>query len=300
MPAPGTPMPPTTATGRRSSRSSTLLRLAAAGLLAIAVATCSDDHMGGPSRGGAGYFGFRPVTHLSGPPASFGIVIDSVHIRLTRLPSTIVLDTTAFFPADSSNLKLALLVSLSQQTDTLEALIELKAGPNIVFSATQSVVIVNGPPGSSPLPVVNLAFVGPGKGITHITVAPKDTAIALGDSVRYSATADSAGTPVTQFYVGWKTSDTTLAKMNATGLLRAPNHRGTLKVIGTTPTGIADTTTVFFVPVATALVKTGGDNQTGTVGAAATLPITVQAKALDNLGVAGVPVHFSVISGGGS
>ncbi|MGB7213214.1 MAG: hypothetical protein WBC97_11395 [Gemmatimonadales bacterium] len=292
-------MPPTPPRRHRSFVSPRVLRLAATALLGLAVMTCSDDHLNGPSGGTRGYFGFRPVTHLSAPPADFGIVIDSVHIRLTRPPSNaIVLDTTAFFPADSSDLKLALLVSLTEQTDTLDALIELKAGPNVVFRAHQSVVIVSGPPGSSPLPVVNLAFVGPGQGITHITVAPRDTAIALGDSARYSATADSAGIPIDSFYVGWKTTDTTLAKMNATGLLRAPNHRGTLKVIGTTPTGIADTTTVYFVPVATSLIKVSGDLQSDTAGRTTPVPIVVEAKAADALGVAGVAVHFSALSGG--
>ncbi|MGH7591089.1 MAG: hypothetical protein ACREL2_06585, partial [Gemmatimonadales bacterium] len=295
-------MPPTTPRGRRSVVSPRVLRLAATALLGLAVVTCSDDHLNGPSGGTRGYFGFRPVTHLSAPPADFGIVIDSVHIRLTRPPSNaVVLDTTAFFPADSSDLKLALLVSLAHQTDTLDALIELKAGPNVVFRANQSVVIVSGPAGSSPLPVVNLAFVGPGQGVTHIAVSPRDTAIALGDSVRYSAAADSAGTPIDSFYVGWKTSDSTLAKMNATGLLRAPNHRGTLKVIGTTPTGTGiatDTTTVYFVPVATALVKVSGDLQSDTAGRTTPIPIVVEAKAADSLGVAGVPVHFSALSGG--
>ncbi|MGH7532276.1 MAG: beta strand repeat-containing protein, partial [Gemmatimonadales bacterium] len=293
-------MPPTTPRRRRSFVSPRILRLAATALLGLAVVTCSDDHLNGPSGGTRGYFGFRPVTHLSAPLADFGIVIDSVHIRLTRPPSnTIVLDTTAFFPADSSDLKLALLVSLAQRTDTLDALIELKAGPNVVFRANQSIVIVSGPPGSSPLPVVDLAFVGPGTNIAHITVAPRDTAVALGDSLRYSATAvDSSSNPVTPFYVGWKTSDTTLAKMNATGLLRAPNHRGTLKVIGTTPTGIVDTTTVYFVPVATVLVKVSGDLQSDTAGRTTPIPIVVEAKAADSLGVAGVPVHFSALAGG--
>ncbi|HET7025476.1 MAG TPA: hypothetical protein VFI39_09760, partial [Gemmatimonadales bacterium] len=293
-------MLPSTSRRRRPFVSSRALRLAATALLGLAVVTCSDDHLNGPSGGTRGYFGFRPVTHLSAPPADFGIVIDSVHIRLTRPPSNIVvLDTTAFFPADSSDLKLALLVSLTHQSDTLDALIELKAGPNVVFRADQSVVIVSGPPGSSPLPVVNLAFVGPGTNVAHISIVPKDTAVALGDSIRYSATAvDSSSNPVTQFYTGWKSSDTTLAKMNATGLLRAPNHRGTLKVIGTTPTGIADTTTVYFVPVATALVKVSGNLQSDTAGRTAPVPIVVEAKAADSLGVAGVAVHFSALSGG--
>lgn len=292
-------MRPTTSSGRRPSLRPTFLHLAAALLVAVAVATCSDDKVNGPSQSGRGYFGFRPVTHLSAPPSSFGIVIDTVHIRLTLPPATIVLDTTVFFPADSSNLHLSLAVPLEQQSETLSALIELKAAGVVVFSATQNIEVVNGPPGSSPVPTVNLAFVGPGTNIAHISVVPKDTAVALGDSIRYSATAvDSSSNPVTQFYTGWKSSDTTLAKINATGLLRAPNHRGSVRIIGTTPTNIADTTLVTFVPMAKILEKVSGDVQTGTVAQSPALPLTVIAKAADSLGVAGVPVRFSALSGG--
>ncbi|HSC58359.1 MAG TPA: hypothetical protein VLC11_02255, partial [Gemmatimonadales bacterium] len=292
-------MPQTTPLGRRPYISARFLRLVATGLLGLAVVTCSDDHLSGPSGGSRGYFAFRPVTHLSSPAASFGIVVDSVHIVLTRPPSTVVLDTTAAFPADSTDLHLSLLVPLQQQAETLLALVELKAGPSVVFSGTQNVVVVNGPPGSSPPPAISLAFVGPGKSLAHITLAPRDTAVLLGDSVNYTATGvDSSNNPVSPFYVGWRTSDTTLAKVNANGLLRAPNHRGTLKVIGVTPTGIADTTNVTFVPTATALVKVSGDLQTDTVAQVPPLPLVVQAKAADNLGVAGVSVHFSALSGG--
>ena len=54
-------------------------------LLALAVATCTQDNVG-PSRGGVGYFAFRPVYPMaSGMSLSqFGIVADSVHIVLTR------------------------------------------------------------------------------------------------------------------------------------------------------------------------------------------------------------------------
>ncbi|HEU4763093.1 MAG TPA: Ig-like domain-containing protein, partial [Gemmatimonadales bacterium] len=286
----------------RQSTVTTVLRLGAALLLAVAVATCSDEHLGGPSRGGAGYFGFRPVTHLSSPPATFGIVIDSVHIRLTRPPTNLlVLDTTAAFPADSSALKLALLVPLSQQAETLTALIELKASGLVVFSGTQDVVVVNGPPGSSPPPSISLAFVGPGKTTDSIRIAPRDTAIKLGDSLRFRASAwDSSGAALAQFYAGWTSNDTTLAKINATGLLRAPTHRGTVKIIATTPTGIADTTSVTFVPTATLLAKAGGDGQTGTVGASPAAPLLVQARAADSLGVAGVAVKFTALAAGAS
>ena len=63
--------------------------------LALAVATCADDQ-NGPSRGGTGYFSFRPVYGISSSLSQFGVVADSVHILLTRPVDQVVLDTTVF------------------------------------------------------------------------------------------------------------------------------------------------------------------------------------------------------------
>jgi hypothetical protein len=96
--------------------------------LALAVATCTDDTTG-PSKGGVGYFSFRPVyAGITSSLSQFGIVADSVHVLLTRPVDQVVLDTTVFFPPDSLELRMALPVELLQSPETLTAMIEIKAG----------------------------------------------------------------------------------------------------------------------------------------------------------------------------
>ncbi|HET7042477.1 MAG TPA: hypothetical protein VFI13_10680, partial [Gemmatimonadales bacterium] len=223
-------------------------------VLALAVATCSDDQTG-PSRGGTGYFAFRPVYGISGSLSQFGIVADSVHVRLTRPVDQVVLDTTVFFPADSAQLHLALPVLLEQSPETLTAIIGISSGPTLLFTDSLDVSVVDGPPSVANIPTAILTYVGPGKNVAAITLAPGDTTIVLGDTLFFSATAvDSSAAPVSAFFVGWKTSDTTVAKINGNGRLIAPKLRGSVQVIGTTPTGIADTTLVTFAPVPTQVV----------------------------------------------
>src|SRR6478672_2512325 len=110
------------------------LRQALPWLLALAVATCTQDQ-GGPSGSGVGYFSFRPVYNLAGGASlsQFGIVADSVRIRLTRPVDQVVLDTAVFFPADSTSLHLALPVELQQSPETLLAVITISAGGTVIF-----------------------------------------------------------------------------------------------------------------------------------------------------------------------
>ena len=100
--------------------------------LALTVATCSDDQSG-PSRGGTGYFSFKPVYGISNSLSQFGVVADSVHVLLTRPVDQVVLDTTVFFSPDSATLHLALPILLQSSPESLSAVIEIKAGPTLLF-----------------------------------------------------------------------------------------------------------------------------------------------------------------------
>ena len=268
-------------------------------VLALAVATCTDDSTG-PSRGGVGYFSFRPVyTGVSASLSQFGIVADSVHVRLTRPVDELVLDTTVFFPPDSASISLALPVALEVSPEVLSAMIEIKAGGTVLFVDTVEVSVVDGPPGSTPPATATLDYVGPGNNIASITVFPADTTIFFGDTLFYSSTAvDSSAAPVTNYYVGWKTSDTN--KVNSQGRLIAPAARGTIKVIGYTPTGIADTADVTFAPVPSALLADSGAVQVGLANDSLASLFVARVMAADAQPVEGIHVRFTAVTAGGA
>ncbi|HEX7918364.1 MAG TPA: hypothetical protein VF454_03125, partial [Gemmatimonadales bacterium] len=284
---------------RRPSRG---LRQLVPWLLALAVATCTQDNVG-PSRGGVGYFSFRPVYPLaSGVSLSqFGIVADSVHVVLSRPVDELVLDTTVAFPADSTELHLALPVELASSPEVLDAVIEISAGGVVIFRDSVQVTVKDGAPGNTPPPVVTFDYVGPGSDIASLDILPGDTTITLGDTLFFSASAiDSSDASVPNFYVGWKTSDTSLAKINADGRLIAPLLRGNIRVIGLTPTGIADTTLVTFAPVPVIITADSGDLQSGLVNDSLGALLVARVKGADSLGISGVPVQFAAVTAGGS
>jgi hypothetical protein len=99
--------------------------------------------------------------------------------------------------------------------------------------------------------------------------------------------------------VSWSTSDETLAPINAHGVLRAPNARGTVTVTARTPTNVTGSTGVTFVPVPTAIAAVLPIPSNVPPGAPiAALKALVTAS--DGLGVQGAPVHFQAVSGGGA
>jgi hypothetical protein len=270
--------------------------------LALAVATCTADQ-GAPSESGVGYFSFRPVYHLAGGASlsQFGIVADSVRIRLTRPVDQVVLDTAVFFPADSGSLHLALPVELLQSPETLTAVITISAGGGVIFLDSVQAEVKDGPPGSTTPPTVTFDYVGPGSNIAAITMLPGDTTVILGDTLFFTAIAvDSSAGPVASFYVGWKTTDTTIAKINANGRLIAPALRGSVRVVGTTPTGIGDTTLVTFAPVPVTIYADSGKTQLGVVGDSLGALFVARVMGADSLGISGIPVKFQAVTVGGA
>src|SRR5215471_6224752 len=196
-------------------------------LLATTLATCTTDHTPtGPGRGGRGYLAIRARLQAPADLAAFNLTIDSLRVIAVRPPSDTAADTTVFFNPDSASLHLALPVSLTSNPETLTLIVELLAGKKVMFSGTQSVSVSAGPPDTSAAPVVPLAYVGPGPGITQIPIAPRASVLSLGGTELFHATATASGVPVDSFYVAWTTSDTTKAKINGQGLLKAPGARG--------------------------------------------------------------------------
>src|SRR3989454_5796368 len=169
-----------------------------------------------------------------------------------------------------------------------------------LFTGTAPVEVLRGVTPSTPTTIPVLTYVGPGAGVDSIAVLPRLPFIFFNDSLRFQVEAFQAGVPVSQVYVSWTTSDTTVARVNGNGVLRAPALRRSLRVIARTPGGLRDSVMATFQPVPAQLLVIGGGGQSGTAGLPLALPLEVEVRAADNLPVGGVAVRFRPLAGIGA
>src|SRR5437899_545408 len=258
--------------------------------LLLVLAACHDDPAG-PRRGGPAYLAVQPVFGSAVELASFGLIADTVRLDVVRPPADTLRTLTVFFDPDSSQIRLGANVPLRVPVETLAVHLELRGGGFALFSGTAPVEVRAGQPGT-PHEIL-LAYTGPGSNVASVTIAPRDTVLTFGDSLRFHVTArDLAGAPASLFYVLWSASDSTALRMTPAGLARAPGARATLWVRARTPTGVGDSTPVTVVPVPTLLSLVSGLAQSAIVGTLLTQPLRVRLTAADGLGVKGVPVRF--------
>jgi uncharacterized protein YjdB len=233
----------------------------------------------------------------------------SVRIVLTHPDTTdVVLDTTVEFPADSSAIRVPLSVPLeagatSEEFDLTLAMINadgdtvFRGGPIRVTATVGTVGAV--------APEVPLTYVGVGANAAGVRFVTAPATAFFGETVVFAAEAfDSAqqtiaGTPI---LYGVDPRDTAMAAVPDAGVGRvvAAAHRGSARVVARLLTGPTATATLAVQPRPAAIAVTGGNAQTATAGTALAQPVTVQVKAADSLGVAGVTVTFAVASGGGT
>ncbi|HKC38971.1 MAG TPA: hypothetical protein VKC15_05470, partial [Gemmatimonadales bacterium] len=264
------------------------LRALAALALALSVATCRDALGPRGTGAGQGQVVFAPILPSEAALASFGLAIDQVRIIVVRPATDTLADTTVALPPDSSGIDLDIHVALLSSPETLSVSIIALAGTQPLFTGTSNVEVTSGsgtPPAPADIPVDT--YVGPGAGVDSIVVLPAAPFIYVNDSLRFQVQAFQAGVPVTQFYVAWSTSDSTIAKVNGFGVLRAPATRSSVRVRARTPGGIADSVLVTFQPVPTQLLLIAGGGQSAIVGQTLTVPLTVAVRAADNLPVGG-------------
>ena len=273
-------------------------RALAALALGLSVATCRDALGPRGTGAGQGHVAFAPVLPSEAALASFGLAIDQVRIIVVRPAADTLADTTVALPPDSSSLDLDIHVALLSSPETLSVSIIALSGSQPLFTGTSDVEVTSGSgtPAPTEIPVDN--YVGPGAGVDSIVVLPPAPFIYVNDSLRFQVQAFQAGAPVTQFYVAWSTSDSTVAKINGYGVLRAPGTRTSVRVRARTPGGIADSVTATFVPVPTQLLSIAGGGQAAGVGQPLGTQLEVEVRAADNLPVGGVGVRFRSLSGG--
>jgi adhesin/invasin len=284
---------------RRVSITEAFRVLLLAGLV-LTIATCQD--------GTAPQTTFAPVVVAPIFPsdaalASFGLAIDGVRFVVVRpsTPPDTLADTTVAIPPDAESIDLDLRVPLISSAETLHVSIVAMSGAIPLFEGTAPVEVRSGVRPSTPTEIPVLSYVGPGAGVDSIVVLPRLPFMFFNDSLRFQVEAFQAGVPVSQVYVSWTTSDTSVARVNSNGVLRAPAARTSVRVIARTPGGAAaDSTTATFQPLPAQLIPVGGAGQSGTVGFPLQMPLEVEVRAADNLPVGGVAVRFRALSGIGS
>jgi hypothetical protein len=266
--------------------------LASATLL---LTTCAEEPMA-PARPGLG--GIAVQAELEGSLLA-GLAIDNIHLVVTRISGQRVLDKTYPFAPSQSRLTISEPILLNERTEDFDVLLEYRAQTLVLFSGTQRLTVQQGPPPSTPA-AIPVTYALPDA--ASIMIAPRDSVLTFGDALTFRVTAfDAQQQPMTQFYVSWSTTAPQLAQpIDATGRLVAVNQRQVVQVKAVTPTGVADSTTLTLVPRPTQLLKVAGDQQIAPAGTRLAALLEVEVRAADNLPVAGVPVSFAVLSGGGS
>ncbi|MGH7521186.1 MAG: hypothetical protein ACREMI_07890 [Gemmatimonadales bacterium] len=236
-----------------------------------------------------------PVLPSRATMADFGLTIDGVRFVVVRLPTDTVADTTVAVLPDVHEVTVDIRVPVFSSHDSVSVSVIALSGTLPLFAGTRVVPI------PTPLPPPEILvdqYVGPA--VDSIVIQPRGPFVRLSDSLRFQLLAFNGGVPVSLFYVSWTTSDTTLAPISPLGMLHAPGARSSVRVRARTPSGAADSVVARFTPPAIQLVSITGASQIDTVGQQLALPLEVEARAADGLGVGGVPVRFRALTGGGS
>ena len=278
-------------------------RAIAALLLPFFVATCTEEPVGPGGR--VGFAQLAVQAEAPGVGQFAGLTINFVQALVTKPNAQLdkvdtLANKTVPFPPDANSLQLGVTLLLTQPVDTVDLTLNYLSNGTVLFTGSARIEVRQGPASANPVPTVPMAYIGPGANVTTLNVQPRDTILAEAASFPFSVTAlDVQGAPVPQFYVSWS-STSAVNVINAAGVLKAGTSRATFFVRAMTPDSIWDSTQVTVVPAPASLVLTSGDPQTAPVSTAPSLPLIVQVKGVDNLGIPGVRVAFAPGAGGGT
>lgn len=180
--------------------------------------------------------------------AVFGADIDSVYVIAYRGNESTAAERTVPFPRGQEGIRFSLNVPLLQRVETVYVYVEMREGATTTFYGYGDAVVLRA--GAIPaVPAIPLQYVGLGYDAASLTISPTGGRIAPSDTVFFTTTAlNFQQQPVTP-PIAWSLSDSTLAVINASGRFIAGSRLGTLLVVATTPTGVADTVTVDIAPI---------------------------------------------------
>ncbi len=243
-------------------------------------------------------------------PLSAGAPVARARIIARRADGSVAKDTVVTFPAGADSLVVSLDVPLAGGgaggSEPFGVAFKLIGPAGDTIFTGGPVPVTGYAPGRAPAGQVAVTvptiYVGPGKNAQSINVIVRDTSVAFGDSITLTALArDSAGAPLPGTLIAWTSTDTTRLTVTDKfgGTLKGGTRRGLVKALARTLTGQADTVNVTVQPVASAVFSLGGNGQSGAAGSRL-LPFRIKVIAPDSLGVRGVAVAWSIVSGGGT
>ncbi|HVM44018.1 MAG TPA: Ig-like domain-containing protein, partial [Gemmatimonadales bacterium] len=227
-----------------------------------------------------------------------GLSVNQVRLIAVEPPSDTVARHTIPFGADLSEVSASISVAVTD-TATVYLTIQLLSDTTLLFSGVDTVLVRSGLTNSSPTPFVmdSTDYVGPGRQLASIQIAPRDSGVTFGGTLQFRVTGiDSNEAADSQFYTAWSTPGAS-NRINADGLFRAGATRGTAWVYAHTPTGIRDSTQVTVSPVPNQIQIVSGNNQTGAIGTQLAQPLVVKVLAADGFPVGNVTVQFTASSG---
>jgi hypothetical protein len=213
-----------------------------AAALVVAATGCGEPAQGPIAKSGV------PLALAVGWPGSgaanaiFGADIDQVQVIVSRQNESTAVDTTFRWSISSEELRIAVEVPLEQRVETLYVNVGLYAGQSPRFYGGDQIILrAETVP---PTPTFELFYVGPGSDAVFLTVTPRGVGVGPNGTLQMSALVQNGqGLTVTP-PIGWSVSDTRLATIGPTGLLRARGTEGVVQVRAATPTGLTDSVAV--------------------------------------------------------
>lgn len=294
-----------------------------AALLVASTLACIDQ----PTEPGAptGALQIRPVLPAGSSMASFNLVVDSVFVEiymydttacvecqavaarpggaaalatLGRLDTVLVSETFYWDPADET-LPLRFELPEIPRNHVVQIYIEVDVGDTPLFSGSYALTEARG---TVVLPPIEVFYFGPGSNADSIAMTPGDTSALLLDTLQFSAEAFAGGVLLDTVYLGWRTTDSTKARISYTGQLtfRPAMAGSTVGVIAMVPNGVADTVTVTVPQPAASIVRVSGDSQIAPALEALGAPLVVRVRDAGNQPERGILVRFAPLGATGT
>jgi hypothetical protein len=264
-------------------------------------------------------FRITPILPAGTSLATFNLVIDSVFVEIYvydttgceqcegaaaapggsaalqtagRLDTVIVAETFYWDP-DDQFLPLTFELPEIPPHHAFQLYLEMSAGPQIIFYGYQYLEPVRG---RVVLPPIDVYYIGPGYLADSVAITQGDTVAQVSDTLHFDATAFQGGVELDTVYIGWRTTDTSKARITYTGELTflpamAGSSVGVVAMVPNTSSAF-DTVFVTAPAAATAIERTSGHDQTAP--AQTLLPAPIRARVLRSGGLpnAGIAVRF--------
>ncbi len=233
------------------------------------------------------------------------VPVERLRVFLLRADSvTVAKDTVFDLVPGQDSVDLAINVTLLSTSEQFFLEMQLiNAAQDTVFRGGPTIVTASASASDPAVAEIVLVYTGTGSNAAAVQITTTAESALFGETVTLAADAlDAIGDPIPGTPIKWSSVDPAAGSFpdDESGAFVAGTVRGPALVAATLLTGPTDTATVMVQPPPSAITITGGDDQTGGIGAALPQPLVVIVTASDALPVEGVEVVFGVAAGNGS